>query len=505
MSCSFIIAIDSHTCIRIFASLHIGTCTIQRSIQSRPAPTAWFTHPTDVNMVECFLDQFVPNADDIHRHNPRLGPNKEDCIDPWTKFFKKIKASLPPQNVLADILVQLYALWKDGGEVCDGIGQDGSDGIDGQLHVNDIVMVLVLFRRLRHKSILHIGCGGGHEARCFARGNDMRMICIEVSLKASFAAMNVLYSDPICRRQCSVFPIDLLDLLSLAKPLAGAFAPDALYSHSKGMPEYLQASILLIALNNPSIRYVFLSAAINKASKYRIFYELGLKRMARGFIPLHLSSGEETNMCAYKVLKRGRLKVSREQEERLNQMFFHNEGWNLVVSRMDKKRDHILLCPLINSDDGYSSSNAGPPSSKVQEVNVSDQAHDAVGDPTGDDRDGNILDVRSQHVQQFLTLLELPGTMGYDAVTAFNSKMQHDLGQTLARQRRSLVPRSIGGHFANETAEIIRGNEYEQRFNDACGDASDTSDNENEVLSMFEEDWDSDDGEDSDCCSDGFE
>ena len=63
--------------------------------------------------------------------------------------------------------------------------------------------------------------------------------------------------------------------------------------------------------------------------------------------------------------------------------------------------------------------------------------------------------------------------------------MQHDLGQTLARRRRSLVSRSIGGHFANETAEIICGDEYEQRFNDACGDASDLSDNENEVLSML--------------------
>ena len=88
-------------------------------------------------------------------------------------------------------------------------------------------------------------------------------------------------------------------------------------------------------------------------------------------------------MCVYKVLKRGRLKVSQVQEERLNQMFFHNEGWNLVVSRMDKKRDHILLRPLINSDEGYSSSYAGSSSSEVQEVIVSDQVHDAVGDPTG--------------------------------------------------------------------------------------------------------------------------
>ena len=68
-----------------------------------------------------------------------------------------------------------------------------------------------------------------------------------------------------------------------------------------------------------------------------------------------------------------------------------------------------------------------------------------------------------------------------------------------------MVSRSIGGHFANETAEIICGDEYEQRFNDACGDASDLSDNENEVLSMFEEGWESDNEEESDCCSDGFE
>ena len=467
-----------------------------------------FAYPTKASIIKRYLHYFVQHDDDIHRYNPSLGPSKSRCIDPWTRLFKKVGASIPPDDALANILVQIFALWKGGGQILDSLGQDGANGIDGQLHVDDIVMLLVFFRHKRIKSVLNIGCGGGHEARCWTRGNNIKTICLELNKKVSLSAMKVLYDDPICRRQCAVFPMDLLKLLYLREPLRGTHAPDIIYSHSKGMPAHLQASILLIALNSPSIRYVFISVAISKRSLYCVFRGLGLKPLVKGFLPMHLPSGDETNMRAYKVTKRGKVRVSPSQQKLLNQNFYHNCGLNLAVRRMDE-RDHVYLHPYDVMENNFSKLVG----SSIAQKCHSDKNIAAVG--SGSNSHIDDLDAGTGNVQHFLNLLDLPGTIGHAAVTAFNCKVQHDLEEELSRMQRTFVKRSHEGKIPDGISQsILHGDEYEKCFNYACGDASDEPESDGDDDSIYDDDEDdestccycsSDDDRNSDCCNFGFE
>ena len=218
-----------------------------------------------------------------------------------------------------------------------------------------------------------------------------------------------------------------------------------------------------------------------------------LEAMMEGSVPMRLPrSDEKTGMHAYKVTKRGKLRISPEQQELLNEAFFHDHGWSLSVSRLDK-RDHVSLCAYANNNNNGSQLDTTLVDSHL----------------IGIARIEN-LGIRAGCLQEFLHLLDLPGTIGHDAVSAFNTKMQHDLGEVLSRRQRTLAPRSNGRSYS--LANLVHGDEYERCFYEACGDASEISGCELESNgSVFGEDSDdmetceSDDDKDSDCSNSEFD